>query len=187
VSAAGCPQGASLHLQAPTSTMLRYDMEIAFLAPILPMETVRAMQRAMPDGSGDHPYRLSLRGDRAQGEVSDEGAVCSLAPEWSHTVLTAGQTVTIGRDSSSTLILNHATVSRHHADITSTDGGQYCLRDLGSKNGTFVNGTRLEPHRDHTLQPRDQIRIGTLLTFLFDRRAMPPDLLMNFSNRNGCV
>lgn len=55
--------------------------------------------------------------------------------------LQAYERVTIGRDASSQLHLTHPTVSRHHAEIMRRDGG-YAVRDLGSTNGTFVNGQR---------------------------------------------
>jgi NADPH-dependent 2,4-dienoyl-CoA reductase/sulfur reductase-like enzyme len=148
--------------------------EIAFLAPVLPVEAVRALYATTP--GKDHPYQLSLGSTTMQSRTDQVRDLSSLAPEWSHTILHPGKTVTIGRDSASTLVLNHATVSRHHAEI-SCDTGRYGLRDLGSKNGTFVNGTRLEAHRVHLLQPHDQLRIGTLLTFLFDTRTVSLPIL----------
>lgn len=148
---------------------------IAFLAPLLPLETARALQGAMPESGIHHPYSLSLESDAAKSGTNGAIGASSLASPWSRTLLNPGETVTIGRDPGATLVLDHGTISRQHAEIT-CDGGSYLLRDLGSKNGTFVNGERLEPHRVRILQPRDQVRIGTLLTFLFDVRSVPPDL-----------
>ncbi|MBW5486677.1 DUF1707 and FHA domain-containing protein [Streptomyces bambusae] len=48
----------------------------------------------------------------------------------------------IGRDPGNTLRLTHETVSRQHAELSLRDG-QWVLRDLGSTNGTTVNGRRL--------------------------------------------
>ncbi|GAA4826868.1 DUF1707 and FHA domain-containing protein [Streptomyces ziwulingensis] len=48
----------------------------------------------------------------------------------------------IGRDPASGLRLNHETVSRVHAEL-SRQGGMWVLRDLGSTNGTTVNGRRV--------------------------------------------
>ncbi|MFD4522862.1 FHA domain-containing protein [Streptomyces sp. NPDC058470] len=48
----------------------------------------------------------------------------------------------IGRDPASGLRLNHETVSRVHAEL-SRQGGSWVLRDLGSTNGTTVNGRRV--------------------------------------------
>jgi hypothetical protein len=48
----------------------------------------------------------------------------------------------IGRDPANGLRLNHETVSRIHAEL-SRQGGMWVLRDLGSTNGTTVNGRRV--------------------------------------------
>ncbi|MEW2548419.1 DUF1707 and FHA domain-containing protein [Streptomyces sp. NPDC047002] len=48
----------------------------------------------------------------------------------------------IGRDPANGLRLTHDTVSRHHAELTARDG-VWVLRDLGSTNGTTVNGRRV--------------------------------------------
>ncbi|MDX3850715.1 DUF1707 and FHA domain-containing protein [Streptomyces sp. AK02-01A] len=48
----------------------------------------------------------------------------------------------IGRDPANGLRLSHDTVSRLHAEL-STQGGLWVLRDLGSTNGTTVNGRRV--------------------------------------------
>lgn len=56
-------------------------------------------------------------------------------------------------------------VSRRHAHIFKNDA-EYLLEDLGSTNGTSLNGTRLEPRQRHTLKDGDEIRISsTLLVF----------------------
>lgn len=53
-----------------------------------------------------------------------------------------GHPLRIGRDPASGLRLNHETVSRVHAEL-SRQGGMWVLRDLGSTNGTTVNGRRV--------------------------------------------
>ena len=65
----------------------------------------------------------------------------------------------IGRSGES-LPLSDKTISRRHAELT-PDGGKWVLRDLGSSNGTYVNGVRLATAR--TLQMGDQVRAGTTL------------------------
>ncbi len=167
----GQPTSGDVHGRHPLD-----GTAVAFLAPVLPLETVRALNKTMPEGDGTHPYRLSLENDTAKGRTVSQAETSSLAPEWSHTRLNPGETVTIGRDPGATLVLNHGTISRRHAEIT-YDNGSYLLRDLGSKNGTFVNGERLEPHGVRVLQARDKVRIGTLLTYMFDVRSAPPGVL----------
>ncbi|MEU1167695.1 FHA domain-containing protein, partial [Streptomyces sp. NPDC005921] len=53
-----------------------------------------------------------------------------------------GHPLRIGRDPANGLRLNHETVSRVHAELR-RQGGLWILRDLGSTNGTTVNGRRV--------------------------------------------
>jgi hypothetical protein len=54
----------------------------------------------------------------------------------------AGHPLRIGRDPANGLRLSHETVSRVHAELRH-QGGMWVLRDLGSTNGTTVNGRRV--------------------------------------------
>ncbi len=56
----------------------------------------------------------------------------------------------------SDILLDVATVSRVHARVEQNDGICY-VRDLNSKNGTFVNGERLEPQERRAFVPGDRI------------------------------
>ncbi len=51
---------------------------------------------------------------------------------------------TIGRQASADLQIESSRVSREHAVITEKSRGVYCLKDLKSTNGTFVNGQRIQ-------------------------------------------
>ncbi len=66
-------------------------------------------------------------------------------------------TVNIGRADSNDLVLNHASVSRHHARISVLPGDTTLLIDLGSLNGTIVNG---QPVHEHRLANNDRVIIG---------------------------
>ncbi|MAU00500.1 MAG: hypothetical protein CL608_25435 [Anaerolineaceae bacterium] len=74
--------------------------------------------------------------------------------------------LTVGRDPVSDIILNDPEVSRQHARFTQTDAG-YQVQDLGSTNGTFVNGQRLESD-PVDLQPGFTISMGSGVTLLYD-------------------
>ncbi|NJN67579.1 MAG: ATP-binding cassette domain-containing protein, partial [Chloroflexaceae bacterium] len=63
---------------------------------------------------------------------------------------------TIGRRNC-TIELNHPTVSHFHAQIDRLDDGSHILRDVGSTNGTFVNGRRVT---QYLLKPGDIIKVG---------------------------
>lgn len=65
--------------------------------------------------------------------------------------------VDIGRHLESTMVLCDATCSRHHCRMTHEDG-RWVLEDLLSRNGTYVNGTKI--HGDYLLCNGDEIQIG---------------------------
>jgi pSer/pThr/pTyr-binding forkhead associated (FHA) protein len=69
---------------------------------------------------------------------------------------------TIGRGPDNILVLRDEQISTHHAEILASPDG-FLLRDLGSANGTTVNG---QPATDVNLRIGDEIGIGTTrLTF----------------------
>lgn len=70
------------------------------------------------------------------------------------------QPTLIGRESRA-LPLTDQTTSRRHAELRPNDDGEWILRDLGSSNGTWVNGARID--RPHTLKIGDQVRVGRSL------------------------
>jgi len=78
-------------------------------------------------------------------------------------------TIAIGSHPSNDLVLDDTTVSRRHASITCTAGG-FELADLGSTNGTFVNGGRLR--KPTALKPGDEIKFGSV-RFAFDPASVP--------------
>ncbi|GAA5007909.1 DUF1707 and FHA domain-containing protein [Kitasatospora paranensis] len=63
----------------------------------------------------------------------------------------------IGRNHGSGLRLSDATVSRTHAELRHQDGG-WVLHDLGSANGTYVNGSRVTGAV--RVRPGDQVGFG---------------------------
>ena len=73
--------------------------------------------------------------------------------------------VIVGRDSRQ-LPLTDNTVSRRHCELVPVDGGEWDLKDKGSANGTYINGTRVDQAQLHHLKLGDQIRVGrTILVF----------------------
>ncbi|MBT2409410.1 FHA domain-containing protein [Streptomyces sp. ISL-12] len=71
-----------------------------------------------------------------------------------------GHPLRIGRDPGSGLRLNHETVSRVHAEL-SRQGGMWVLRDLGSTNGTTVNGRRVVGAA--VVREGDQVEFGRMV------------------------
>lgn len=64
-------------------------------------------------------------------------------------------------------------VSRKHASLR-LEENQLNLWDLGSSNGTFINGTRLNPHRPYPLRDGDEIRLGQMVLRLFFQSGNGP-------------
>jgi len=80
--------------------------------------------------------------------------------------------VLIGRSDAAAIRLNDRQVSREHARIRRTDG-EYRIQDLGSKNGTYVNGQPVTAPR--VLQDGDEIQIAVGFRLLFvDSEATAP-------------
>ena len=70
---------------------------------------------------------------------------------------------TIGRHPDNTLQILDRIVSKEHAQVVRQPDGRYLFRDLGSLNGSFLRGERVN---EHVLQENDEIMLGsTCLTF----------------------
>ncbi|HAF69466.1 MAG TPA: hypothetical protein DCL16_10120 [Acidimicrobiaceae bacterium] len=68
------------------------------------------------------------------------------------------QVVTVGRHPDSDIFLDDITVSRLHVELTASDTG-YDIKDVGSLNGTYLNGERLEDNKA-LLTNGDELQIG---------------------------
>lgn len=81
-----------------------------------------------------------------------------------------GDTVRIGRAPDNDVVLSaEPTVSRHHAELVRTDGG-WAVRDLGSHNGTHLNGVRLADGSVRNVGPTDVVGLGSVTV-----RLLPGD------------
>jgi len=93
-------------------------------------------------------------------------------PELSETVDLAAGVKVIGRQAGVDIRLNHAMVSRQHAQIECKPTA--CeITDLGSANGCLVNGQALAANTPHALQANDKIQIGPF-ELVFEQIAVEP-------------
>lgn len=69
--------------------------------------------------------------------------------------------ITVGRVEENSLCIVDASVSSRHATLT-LDEGDYILRDIGSTNGTRLNGRDIAEGEDHKLQDGDGILFGKI-------------------------
>lgn len=68
--------------------------------------------------------------------------------------------ITIGRDIDNDIVLKDPSISRHHTQIIVHDDNSISISDMGSANGTFVNGTRIDAER--YLRKNDTVRLGSV-------------------------
>jgi FHA domain/Transcriptional regulatory protein, C terminal len=108
-------------------------------------------------------YGYAFRGDAGAAPASELATRSAAGPrlvskrgEW---ILSEGATF-VGRDRECAVRIDSPTLSRRHARIVLTHG-QATVEDLGSKNGTQVNGQRIE--RPVQLKDSDQIQVGAVI------------------------
>ncbi len=87
-------------------------------------------------------------------------------------------TITVGRLADNALQIEDASVSSHHAELTLGEGGDYVLTDIGSTNGTLLNGKELAEGEGQRLQAGDKVIFGNIETSYesenpAEARAMP--------------
>jgi two-component system cell cycle response regulator len=75
----------------------------------------------------------------------------------------------IGRSSENSVQFLEASISRRHAAIVADAKGHVYLTDLGSTNGTFLNGIRLSPRACHRIKDGDRIQFGSTVVVKYVR------------------
>ena len=152
----------------------RADFLIGYPNPVLVAGEVRngRLMRNSEKGNYGTPQYLSVMVNAK--ETSQSGPPVRFMPirhrsigddqmieQWMH----------IGRTAQSEIMINDYTISKRHARIHhSRSQNSYILEDLGSTNGTRVNGERLEKNAPLRIQSSDTIRFGRhIFTFYLAR------------------
>jgi len=78
--------------------------------------------------------------------------------------------IIIGRDASNGVAINDAEISRKHAKL-SLHGSAYVIQDLGSTNGSFVNGQRITGSQ--VLNPGDTVSFGENIVLMYEAAFDP--------------
>jgi hypothetical protein len=137
---------STLDLNAPDDSLVQELTETgsqveAMVSPRIQVETVRRPQRINYDlpQKGGPVLLLSLNGRTSTHSIDNE-------------------TTKIGRHDTNAIQINEQTVTGSHAIIRKIDS-KYEHEDLGSTNGTFVNGERI---RKRVLISGDRIRFGNI-------------------------
>jgi len=77
------------------------------------------------------------------------------------------RTTSLGRSIDNTHSIHDATVSRRHAALTHDAEGRAWLTDLGSSNGTYIDGKRLIPHQPFRLEQGGRIQLGASIVLKY--------------------
>jgi hypothetical protein len=82
------------------------------------------------------------------------------------------RSVLVGRGPGADVDVDDGAVSRKHAAVRVAEDGQCWIKDLGSREGTFVNGIRIRPGEELPLAPGEWVRLGS--TELRVLTGLPP-------------
>ena len=102
-----------------------------------------------------------------------DGSWCDVYPLFSATKLT------VGREGHNDVVISDERCSREHCSFRKLDGDWYVC-DLGSSNGTFVNGNRVE--RVQKLRPGDRIKVASHKLMYAATVVDPQEILADFAS-----
>jgi len=94
--------------------------------------------------------------------------------------------ITIGRAQENDIVIDNLAVSRRHAKIFTSfwKGSKVVIKDLGSANGTFVNGLRVD---EAELKNGDMILVGKHILKFYEEGAPKPEESLVFRGERGTV
>lgn len=85
------------------------------------------------------------------------------------------KTVIVGRSTEADLVVDNEKVSRMHFTLV-LEEGTYFVKDLKSRNGTFLNGREIQ---HEPIRAGDKIRAGGITFFVDDEAEMGPTTAIN--------
>lgn len=121
-----------------------------------------APQQQTPEKSHQQPQQPAARVPQQQGPGGGAGAPPVYGDRSPTTFyqLDLGRVMRIGRALENELVVSDLQVSRHHAEFHATPDGRFEIRDLGSHNGTYVNGMPIAKGGSALLGPNDIVGVG---------------------------
>ncbi len=140
-------QGGRPHAAAPMAPAAGYGYQAPAPAPV-PAAPQTMDFNAAP---ADYGYDEYLADDEPR-----QAYIYDITNDRAFTL--PGDAETIGRESKNDIVIPDINVSRVHAEIRQDESGAWILTDLGSTNGTFVNGRQI---KSAALSDADRIIVGT--------------------------
>ncbi|MGW0778386.1 FHA domain-containing protein [Streptomyces sp. NPDC002835] len=127
-----------------------------------PPDQQQPQQAAAQQGWQQQPPQAQPQVPHQQGAPQGQGAVPAhgdRSPTTFHQ-LSLGRVMRIGRALENELVVSDLQVSRHHAEFTAHPDGRFEIRDLGSHNGTYVNGQPIAKSGTVLIGPSDIVGVG---------------------------
>ncbi|MEU1320208.1 ABC transporter ATP-binding protein/permease [Streptomyces tibetensis] len=119
-------------------------------------------QQQAPQAGWQQPQQAAAHIPQQQGSGGAAGAPPvhgDRSPTTFHQ-FSLGRVMRIGRALENELVVSDLQVSRHHAEFHATPDGRMEIRDLGSHNGTYVNGQPIAKGGSQLLGPADVVGVG---------------------------
>ncbi len=142
------------------------EFEEQYPYPFLVKEATEGGEPEATSGRGTTRLKTPsavIGGGLLQGDVVLHG-VCPKDPE------NFDDAVSLGRNDACDLVVADGSISSKHAHFTlqfEGDEKTFFVTDLGSSNGTFVNGEKIEPNVPVQVDDQDSIRFGPAVKFQF--------------------
>ncbi|MFG2865812.1 FHA domain-containing protein [Streptomyces sioyaensis] len=121
--------------------------------PYAPPQQAQQPQQAVP------PQQARPQQERPAQQAGGAPAGGDRSPTTFHR-LDTGRVMRIGRALENELVVSDLQVSRHHAEFRATPDGRFEIRDLGSHNGTYVNGQPVTKSGTKVIGQNDIIGVG---------------------------
>ncbi|MFD5159051.1 FHA domain-containing protein [Streptomyces hawaiiensis] len=131
-------------------------------APQAPAQQPPHQQAAQQQAGWQQPQQAAAHIPQQQGPGGAAGAppvYGDRSPTTFHQ-FSLGRVMRIGRALENDLVVSDLQVSRHHAEFHATPDGRMEIRDLGSHNGTYVNGQPIAKGGSQLLGPTDVVGVG---------------------------
>ncbi|HEX9374891.1 MAG TPA: FHA domain-containing protein [Actinomycetota bacterium] len=134
------------------------------VAPVAPLSPPSEVTGPMPPGPGPQTPGPPVPGPAAVTPAAPGGPRLrvTVGPMVGLSFALGRETLRVGRDPSSDVVLRDQTVSRSHAQLEHRQG-RWIVTDLGSTNGTAVGGRQLQPRQSAVLDPGTTVQFGDIV------------------------
>ncbi|MFF4321731.1 FHA domain-containing protein [Streptomyces sp. NPDC001568] len=143
--------------RAPAAQGQAHQQAPAYQAPV--QQQPWEQQHQQPQHLAQQPHVPQQQGGGPAQTAPNPGHHDHRSPTTFHQ-LSLGHVMRIGRALENELVVSDLQVSRHHAEFRSMPGGRFEIHDLGSHNGTYVNGQPLAKSGTALLGPNDIVGVG---------------------------